>query len=353
MPYIVDVQTAFPDYYYTQDELITALKKIMGNNPAQNKLIDRINENLFIKGRNTVLPLEQYFSVDSFDQKNSHFITNAIDLSTKAVESVLLNNKLSPHQIKSLWSNTVTGFAIPSIEARLMNKISFSSNTKRVPILGLGCMAGIAGINRVADYLKGHPQEAAIFFSVELCSLTIQTENINAATIISNALFGDGAAAVLMVGDDHPLSKSAKLKWLASESVFFPGTETVMGWDVGSKGLKVILDKSVPQITKNFLPKPLENFLNRQSISLGEIKSLLAHPGGPKVLEALCDVLKEAPADLGHSWESLKQNGNMSSVSVLDIINRSIKESHPQQEYALAIAMGPSFSAEFGLLQWQ
>ena len=166
-------------------------------------------------------------------------------------------------------------------------------------------------------------------------------------------MFGDGAAAVLMVGDDHPLSKSAKLKWLASESVFFPGTETVMGWDVGSKGLKVILDKSVPQITKNFLPKPLENFLNRQSISLGEIKSLLAHPGGPKVLEALCDVLKEAPADLGHSWESLKQNGNMSSVSVLDIINRSIKESHPQQEYALAIAMGPSFSAEFGLLQWQ
>jgi alkylresorcinol/alkylpyrone synthase len=348
---------AFPKNYYKQDELI---KELSGNwiGKIQNiKRVETLHTNTLVKSRHLALPIQEYFKIEKFDEKNDAYIKHAVDLATEAVTNLLEQYDLQPEDISSLWSNTVTGFCIPSLEARVMNKIKFSPNTKRVPILGLGCMAGIAGINRVAEYLIGHPTEAVIFFSVELCSLTLQTEDISAANIISTGLFGDGAAAVLMVGDEHKLKDKAPLEWLSCESVFFPDTEEVMGWDVGEKGLKIILNKGVPEVTENNLPEPLHNFLKNNNKSLKDIRSFFAHPGGPKVLNAMEKVLSLPDKGLYHSWNSLAENGNMSSVSVLDITKKHIEErkesDKPARGYGLGLAMGPAFSAEMSLLQWK
>jgi alkylresorcinol/alkylpyrone synthase len=353
MPFLVDIETSFPENYYSQQELIEKIKLAWKDKVKNLGRVENIHSNVLVKGRHLALPVEEYFSIKSFDEKNSQFITSAVGLGQQAITKLLSKNQLKAEEISSLWSNTVTGFSIPSLEARIMNLIPFSRKTKRVPLLGLGCMAGVAGINRVADYLKSYPDEAVIFFSVELCSLTFQMSDFSVANFISTGLFGDGAAAVLMVGDKHQLAKKAPLKWLASESVFFNNTEQVMGWQVGEQGMKIILGKGVPEVTEKELPGPLVEFLKSQGLNKIDIADFFAHPGGPKVLLAIEKVLALGQGELKHSWESLAENGNMSSVSVLDIFKRQLdSKKHKSKNKALSLAMGPGFSAEIGLFEW-
>ena len=357
MPYIADIQMSFPDHYYSQTDLIEKLKEVWSDKIFNTKRLNAIQSNVQVESRHLALPLEDYFSLKTFDEKNDHFIQTATMLAKDAIEKVLSTNNLEATDISAIYSNTVTGFAIPSLEARVMNLIKFKDSTKRNPLLGLGCMAGVAGINRAADYLLAYPKEAVFFFSVELCSLTVQTEDISVANLISTALFGDGAACVLMVGDKHPLANKAPLKWVGSKSVFFADTENVMGWKVGEKGLNIILSKGVPEITQEKIPAPFRSFLEENNLEQKDIKTYFAHPGGPKVLQALAQGIEIDDYELRHSWQSLKEKGNMSSVSVLDIMNRILIENKNNQkyskgDYAISLAMGPAFSAELGLLRW-
>jgi len=357
MPSIVSIETAFPEYKYEQGEIIDSLVKIWSQKVRNTNRLRSIQENVLVGSRHLSMPLEDYFLGLSFGKRNKRFIESAVSMAESAALSTLEKSGLSPQDISSIWSNTVTGFAIPSIEARLMNKIPFSTTTKRVPLMGLGCMAGVAGVNRVSDYLKAYPLEAALFISVECCSLTFQMEDISVANLVSTGLFGDGCAVVLMVGDEHPLVHQAPLKHLSSRSVFFRDSEDVMGWDVGESGLKIILNKNVPDVTENQLSDPLQKFLRDHSIELGELPSIFAHPGGPKVLLAMEKILDLPQGGLTHSWASLKEKGNMSSVSVLDIFKRHIDEYYQNKRNlkgsrGLALAMGPAFSAEIGLLEW-
>ena len=354
MPFLIDIETAFPKNYYSQQDLVSEITSAWKGKLTNLSRVNMIHSNVLVDKRHLAMPIQDYFELNSFDQRNDKFIEIATDIATEAIQSLLDKNDLDPKNISSLWSNTVTGFAIPSLEARVMNRINFKQNTKRVPLLGLGCMAGIAGINRVADYLKGHPDEAVIFISVELCSLTFQLEDLSAANLVSTGLFGDGAAAVLMVGDEHPLRNNAKMEWLDSESIFFPDTEKTMGWQVGASGLKIILSKGVPELAREELGTPIKKFLEKKQLNLSDIKTFMAHPGGPKVLHAMEEVFGLPEKGLSHSWDSLRENGNMSSVSVLDIIKRTLanKTDEKKKTYSLGVAMGPSFSAEVGLFKW-
>ena len=347
----------FPDFTYTQEEITLSLSKIWKDKFKNTDRPRAIQENVLVETRHLCMPLKNYFTPMPFKERNDQFIESSVKMMSEATQRLLDKNNLLPEEITSLWSNTVTGFAIPSLEARLMNKIKFQQNTKRVPLMGLGCMAGVAGINRVGDYLTAFPQEAVVFLSVECCSLTLQLEDLSIANLISSALFGDGSAAVLMVGDEHPLAANAPLKLCKSESLFLPDTEDVMGWDIGEKGLKIILNKNVPEVAEKQLKKPLLDFLEKSNLQLCDIASFFAHPGGPKVLLAIEKILDLPQRGLVHSWESLKACGNMSSVSVLDILKRHIDEYYDYGKtkkgaYGLSLAMGPAFSAELGLLKW-
>ncbi|MCR9205563.1 MAG: hypothetical protein NXH75_13350 [Halobacteriovoraceae bacterium] len=357
MPAIVSIETSFPENKYEQHEIIEGLKKVWETRVKNTKRLQAIQENVLVGSRHLSMPLEDYFKEMTFGERNKKFIESSLKMMEKATKAILENNNLKPSDISSIWSNTVTGFAIPSLEARLMNRIEFPQNTKRVPLMGLGCMAGVAGINRVGDYLKAYPHEAVLFLSVECCSLTFQVHDISVANLVSTGLFGDGCAAVLMVGDEHPLAKTAPLQLLQGESVFFPESEDVMGWDVGEQGLKIILNKNVPDVTENQLAGPLNDFLKKHNLQRSDLASYFAHPGGPKVLLAMEKILDLPERGLTHSWKSLDERGNMSSVSVLDIFKRHLNEYEESQKekrggLGLSLAMGPAFSAEIGLLRW-
>ena len=248
-----------------------------------------------------------------------------------------------------------------------MNWIDFAPSLKRVPLFGLGCLAGAAGIARLHDYLEGHPTEAGILLSVELCSLTLQREDLSIPNIISSGLFGDGAAAVLMTGRDHPLAQhgaadnqhiagvpvSRLPRVLDSRSIFFPDSERVMGWDIVNTGFKIVLSSDVAPYARDHLRPGVETFLQEHGLTLADIKTWVAHPGGPKVIEGMAEGLGLPNDAFALSLESLAQVGNLSSSSVLFVLRETLRQKEPAPgSYGILLAMGPAFSAELVLLQW-
>jgi alkylresorcinol/alkylpyrone synthase len=345
------VTTALPPYYATQSEIVEFLgqQKIM--KPAQFERFKRFMESVQVKGRHLSVPLHDYLNItNSFAKKNEAWLKTSMNLLEKAVGELLEQANLEAKNISLLMSTSITGLTIPSLEARLMNKFAFKASTKRVPLFGLGCLAGAAGIARAHDYLKAYPEEAVIFFSSELCSLTVQLTDVSVANMISTSLFGDGAAAVLLVGESHPLKNKCKLKILETQSSFYPETEEIMGWDIVDQGFKIILSSGVPELVQKYVPSDLTRILNKRKMTQRDLEFFVSHPGGPKVLEAMELALELKQNELKSSWKSLSEIGNLSSASVLFILKETI-ENLKQERFGLMTAMGPGFCSEMLILE--
>ncbi|HLF26634.1 MAG TPA: 3-oxoacyl-[acyl-carrier-protein] synthase III C-terminal domain-containing protein [Anaerolineae bacterium] len=353
MAHIVATSTGFPPHYYTQEEMLAALRKVWADRHPNIGRLERIHRNLLIQGRHLALPLEAYRTPTGFAANNTTWIESALNLGEAILGTLFERARIDAAEISQLTFTTVTGIAVPSIDARLMNRIPFARNLKRMPLFGLGCAGGAAGVARVADYLRGHPEEAAVLLSIELCSLTLQLDDLSIANIISSGLFGDGAAAVLMVGAAHPLARPGQPRVIDSRSVFFPKTEHVMGWDIRDSGFKMILSADVPELAQTSLHPAIETFLAEHRLSIHDIAHWIAHPGGPKVIEALETGLGLNGDAFRLSRESLACVGNVSSASVLLILDQVLAGSQPQPgAYGLMLALGPAFGAELVLLQW-
>ncbi len=333
--------------------MLAALRKHWANGHSNLDRLERIHHNVGVNGRHLALAIDEYESLNGLEAKNNAWIRCALDLGETVLCSLLEKAKMKPDEISQIIFTTVTGIGVPSIDARLMNRIPFSPNLKRLPLFGLGCVAGAAGIARLADYLAGHPGEAAILLSIELCSLTIQSDDFSIANIISSGLFGDGSAAVLMVGKDHPQAGNGLPRVIDNRSIFFPNTEQVMGWDVGDRGLKIVLSAEVSELAEVHLRGGVEAFLAEHGLSIGDIRHWIAHPGGPKVIQAMEKGLGLNEHALDLSRESLAAVGNISSTSVLLILEETLAPVQPEPgTYGLLMAMGPGFCAELVLLQW-
>jgi alkylresorcinol/alkylpyrone synthase len=354
MSKIAATAVAFPPYYYSQAQILEAMRQVWSARPNSLSRLDAFYQNTQVEGRHLALPLESYMEPSSFGERNTAWITSAVDLGEQVLCSLFDQARLALEKASLLAFTTVTGIAVPSIDARLMNRLPFSPHLKRLPLFGLGCLGGAAGIARVADYLRGHPDQAALLLSIEFCSLTIQHDDLSVANMVSSGLFGDGAAAVLLVGEDHPLAASAAgPRVIDTCSVFFPETEHIMGWEVSESGFKVILSPDVAPVAQEQLRPALEPFLAEHGLTLADIACWVAHPGGPKVMQALEQGLDLPPDALDLSRQSLAQNGNLSSASVLAVLDRTLAERRPAPgSYGLLLAMGPAFSAEAVLLQW-
>jgi alkylresorcinol/alkylpyrone synthase len=221
---------------------------------------------------------------------------------------------------------------------------------RRVPIFGLGCVAGAAGISRAADYVRAYPDQVAVVLSVELCSLTLQREDVSMANLISAGLFGDGAAAVIIGGADCGL---AGPQILGTRSVFYPDTEEMMGWDISEKGFRIVLSREIPDLVRKNLAHDLDDFLAERGLTRSDIGNWVLHTGGPKILEATADALGLKNGELEVSWDCLRRTGNLSSASVLVVLEEVMKNRRPAPgTIGLLAAMGPGFCAEFVLLQW-
>jgi alkylresorcinol/alkylpyrone synthase len=240
--------------------------------------------------------------------------------------------------------------------------MGLSPNIRRIPMFGLGCVAGAAGISRAADYVKAHPSQLAVLLSVELCSLTLQHEDLSVANLVSAGLFGDGAAAVIVAGEKcdlpGPQVASGRLelagpKILGTRSVFYPETENMMGWAISEKGFRIVLSSEVPNLVRERLGGDVNAFLSEMGYARGDIGNWVLHTGGPKVLQATQAALGLEGGQLDASWDCLRKTGNLSSASVLVVLEEVMKRRRPEPgTLGLLAAMGPGFCSELVLLRW-
>lgn len=350
--HIAAVARALPPHRYPQAEITATLGRLLDDDAAA--LAGRLHRSAQVGARHLALPLEEYPRLDGFGAANDAFIRVGTDLAAQALERALARAGLAPGDLDLIVTTTVTGVAAPSIDARLVNRLGLRADVKRLPLFGLGCVAGAAGVARVSDLLRGWPGQVAALVSVELCSLTLQRGDPSAANLVATGLFGDGAVAVIGLGVEHPRAREARgPRVVASRSRFYPDTERVMGWDVTGDGFRVILSPGVPALARDHLGVDVRAFLAAQGLTPGDVAAWVCHPGGPKVLDAVQAALGVDDEALALSWRSLREVGNLSSGSVLLVLEDTQRERPPAPgEYGVLLAMGPGFCAEMVLLAW-
>lgn len=347
---IAGIGSAFPKYHYQQEILVAALKNDWRHRLPNPDVLDRLDESMKVDCRFTARPIEFYENLRTWGQANDAWIEVGLEIGEKALCRALVSAGLEPRDLAAIFVTSVTGIAAPSLDARLVNRMGLSPNIKRIPIFGLGCVAGAAGISRAADYVRGYPDQAAALLSIELCSLTLQRDDLSMAHLISALLFGDGAAATIVVGSDV---ERPGPEILATKSTLYPNTERVMGWDISEKGFRIVLAPEVPDTVVRHLGKDVDAFLAEQGLSRSDVKSWVMHTGGPKVLEATATALDLTREDLEASWESLRKVGNISSTSVLLVFEDVYRNRRPEPgTLSILAAMGPGFCSELVLLRW-
>ncbi|MGA2857079.1 MAG: 3-oxoacyl-[acyl-carrier-protein] synthase III C-terminal domain-containing protein [Candidatus Sulfotelmatobacter sp.] len=347
---ISSAASAFPEHYYSQKILLEKLQEYWGDRLRNPQLLARLHRNVAVEGRYLALPTEKYSDIATWGQANDIWIAVAQELGEQALCRALHYAGLDSSRLGALLFVSVTGIASPSIDALLINRMGLPANIRRTPVFGLGCVAGAAGIARAADYVRAYPSQAAAVVSVELCSLTLQRDDLSVANLISSGLFADGAAAAIVTGDEVEANGPTIL---ASRSIFYPDTEEMMGWKVTEKGFRITLSPEVPALIRQNLGRDVDAFLADHGYQRSDVKSWVLHTGGPKVLEATADALDLRNGQLEASWNCLKKVGNLSSASVLVVLEDVMKNRRPEPgTLGLLAAMGPGFCSELVLLQW-
>ncbi|MGH9584817.1 MAG: type III polyketide synthase [Bryobacteraceae bacterium] len=346
---ISSAATALPPYYYPQKALIDAFRRYWGKKLDRFEVLERLHASTQVDGRYLALPLEAYPPA-SWGAANNVWIQTALELGEQAICRAMAQAGVAAGEIGALFFVSITGISSPSVDARLINRMGLNRRMKRIPIFGLGCVAGAAGIARAADYVKAFPNEAALVLSVELCSLTVQQDDLSVANLISSGLFGDGAAAVIVSGAERDAEGP---EIVATRSVFYPGTEYVMGWDISEKGFRIVLSRDVPEVVLANLGRDVDEFLSEHDLERRDIGSWVIHTGGPKVLQATEGALGLSNGALEASWQCLRKTGNLSSASVLFVLEETMKNRRPERgTWGILAAMGPGFCSELVLLRW-
>lgn len=350
---IAGTSTALAAHRYGQRELAALVAEYLPAGAVRDGAIERLFARVGVDERYLALPVERYRALRGLGERNDAWIEIATDLGESVVRALLEDAGLDASDISLLATTTVTGIAVPSLDARLMNRLPFRPSLKRMPLFGLGCLGGAAGLARVADYLRGAPTEAALLLSVELCSLTFQPHDGSVANIVSTGLFGDGAAAVLLVGAEHPLaSRGRGPRVLDTRSAFFPNTERVMGWDVIDTGFRVVLSNQVADVVARHVPAAVDALLAEHGLDRGDVSAWVVHPGGPKVIDAITRSLELDESALEPTRRCLRRVGNLSSSSVLFLLDERRRTPPGDETWGVLMAMGPAFCAEIVLLSW-
>jgi alkylresorcinol/alkylpyrone synthase len=348
---ILSVATKFPDYRYSQQAITDALVAYwQAELGAQAALLERFHARACVNWRHLAFPIERYLQFDTWGKANRAWFEVAEELGARGIESALARASLTPGDVDALFVVSVTGIASPSLDARLINRLGLRPDLKRTPIFGLGCVAGAVGLSRAADYVLGYPRQVAVLLAVEICSLTMRRDDLSIPNLIATGLFADGAAAAV-VGGEQVYSDGPKI--LDHRSVFYPKTEDIMGWDISEDGFGIVLSAKLPALIKEHLGQDLDSFLAANGLGRRDIGSWVIHPGGPKVLEAVEIALGLEERELQLSWESLQRNGNLSSASVLCVLEDTMMQHRPPAgTMGVLAAMGPGFSSEFLLVRW-
>jgi alkylresorcinol/alkylpyrone synthase len=353
---------ALPAYRYSQAAITAAVTQLWQDRLDRPELLARLHARVGVAQRHLAFPLERYLGFASWGETNAAWLEVAQKLGEQALDQALTRAGLARRALDALFVVSITGVSSPSIDARLINRMGLRPDIKRTPIFGVGCVGGALGLSRAADFVLAYPEGCAALLAVEICSLTLQRDDLSTANLVSTGLFGDGAAAVVVTGAAHAAAPTSGGSGCAAQggptilgtgSVFYPETEDIMGWDISERGFRIVLSPRLPDLICANLARDVDNFLARFGLARGDIGNWVIHTGGPKILEAVQQTLALPDAALERSWDSLRTIGNLSSASVLLVLQDTIERARPAPgTLGVLLALGPGFCSELILLRW-
>ncbi|HSZ43195.1 MAG TPA: 3-oxoacyl-[acyl-carrier-protein] synthase III C-terminal domain-containing protein [Trebonia sp.] len=370
MTQILAVRSVFPPYRYPQAELTRKVAEIAGLTPSRRALLERLHGNAGVDTRHTVLPLSEYGTLAGIGPTNDRYIEEATSLGEQALRTALHDAGVAPRDVDLLVVTSVTGVAVPSVDARLIPLLGLRPDVKRLPVFGLGCVAGAAALARVHDYLLAWPGHTAALLAIELCSLTWQAGEITTADMVASGLFGDGAVALLATGTSAAGTDAAGTdaagtdaagasrgrariaNVLATHGEVYSGSGDTLGWRLGSEGFRIVLTADLADVVERRLAGSVSSFLAGHGLTTDDIATWICHPGGPKVIDAIRKSLKLPENSVATSRRSLAEVGNLSSASVLHVLERSVAEGQRAGTFGMMVGLGPGVSAELVLLKW-
>lgn len=353
MTQVIAAATALPPHRYEQAEITRAVADMLNLRGQRRELLERFHGASGVETRHLVLPLDEYATLPDFGAANDAYLRFAVEFGAEATREALAGAGLGPADVDVLMTVSVTGIGAPSVDARLVAALGLRPDVRRVPVFGLGCVAGAAGLARLHDMLAGDGDGIAVLLAAEACSLTVQRNDESIANLVASALFGDGVSAVVLAGD----ARARELglhgpEVVSTRSRLYPDTERVMGWDVGGSGFRIVLAASVADVVEKYLGEDVATFLDEHGLGIDDITSWVAHPGGPKIMDAMGSALGLADGELSAARRSLATVGNLSSASVLHVLRWTLAHPPPPGSPGLMLAMGPGFCSELVLLRW-
>ena len=338
---IAGVATAVPEHKVSQADIAERAKAVFPHLARH----DGLYANTGISDRYFCQAADWYREHHGWEERTEIFQRHALSLLEQVTLASVAAAGISLNDIGALVVNTITGLAIPSLDAKLMNRLKLPASVARLPIFGLGCGGGVAGLARAARFAQAMPGGHVLFLTVDLCSLCLRVGDPSMAMFVSAALFGDGAAGIVLRNTEGSNGAGGRGRIIAVGDHFWPNTEHIMGWDIKQDGFGVVLSPELPALLRKELVPALRGFLDANSLSLGEFSGFLLHPGGAKILKTVQELLGLSDHDLALSAGVLRDFGNMSSPTALFALDRAMKSGASGPH--LLIAFGPGFSAYF------
>lgn len=349
MPRIVSVATTLPSNRVSQADTREAMAGVCRGDRAMERLLP-VFDRTGVETRYFVRPLDWYAAGQSFESRNNVYAASGLELAEQAARSCLSTSGVSPDAIDDIYFVTTTGLMTPSMDARLVSRLGLRSDVRRSPLFGLGCAGGVGALVRASDTLRGFPTQHALVVSVELCSLVFSPVARTATDMVGTALFGDGAAAVLVAGDE---AGGGGPTVVATRTHLFQGAPDLMGWNFTDDGMRLVLSREVPQFVATGVTPVVKRFLDDHDMALTDITHFVLHPGGAKVMATYRSALGLDEDQLQIARETMRRYGNQSSASVLFMLSDLVASGRPcQDDVGLMMALGPGFAAEMLTLSW-
>ena len=353
-PALLAIERYLAPYRYPQEEVTQWVRRWLEEAGDEGLRLLSVYASAGVDMRASVAPIEEIFRPGDFEQQNDRYCEAARRAGIDVARRALAAAELGPQDIGLVVSVSCTGFMIPAIDAHVANELRMGPRLARLPITESGCAGGVVGLARAADFLAANPASAALVLALEFSSLTFQRWDRSATNVVSTAIFGDGGAAVVLAGAAHPRARNGGLARLVdAESAFFPGTTHLMGFHLRNQGLQIILDRGLAPFVRREVGPVVQGFLRRRGLQREDVTRWILHPGGRRIIEVMAEQLGLAPGDLAPTEAVLAEHGNMSSVTVLFVLDEILRRFRPRSgERGVLGAFGPGFCAELALLEF-
>lgn len=353
MATLLALERYLPPFRYPQEEVTEWVKAWLADDPSAARLLS-VYASAGVKTRASVVPIEEVFQPGDFETQNDKYREIACAAGVDVARRALERAAIAPRDVGLVVSVSCTGFMIPAVDAYVADALGMGPRLVRLPITESGCAGGVVGLARARDYLAAHPDEVALVLALEFASLTFQRWDRSATNVVSTAIFGDGGAAAVLVGEGHPRAQGCSLaRVVGAESVFFPGTTHLMGFHLRNQGLQIVLDRELAPFVRRHVDGVVQSFLESRGLRREDVTRWILHPGGRRIIEVMAERLGLAAEDLAATEAVLSEHGNMSSVTVLFVLEEILRTGGVRcGEKGVLGAFGPGFGAEFALLEF-